>query len=143
MGVLVRRRETCGADGLFPQGVGDFFDHATRICEHLRIPEADYAKTMFGDDGGALRVSRRGIRMLATIDLDDEPALEAGEIGDVGTDLDLTPKLQPLDLTVAQLRPENSLRLGRVAAKRIGAGVGHQIDDTIEIAARAPPPMFA
>lgn len=65
--------------------------------------------------------------MLSAIDLDDEAAVEAHEVDDVGAQRVLPPKPAPRDLTLAQLGPQQTLAVGHLSAKISSALVGHAL----------------
>jgi len=58
--------------------------------------------------------------MLAAVDLDDQPGLQAGEINDIGTDRNLTAEAVVLDLLPAQAVPETDFSLGHLSAEPAG-----------------------
>jgi hypothetical protein len=52
--------------------------------------------------------------MLTAIDLDDNSSLMAGEVGEVGTNRRLTPKVTLLEWRLPQMLPELLFGFGRV-----------------------------
>jgi hypothetical protein len=56
------------------------------------------------------------VSVLYSVDLDDQPALEAHEIYDEASQWMLAAKLEALEPALAHLRPENALFLCRLAA---------------------------
>jgi hypothetical protein len=60
--------------------------------------------------------------MLPTIDLNDNSELVTGEIGEVGTDRRLTPKMVFLKRRLPQTLPEFLFGFGRVTTQRASAG---------------------
>src|SRR5437899_8776143 len=60
--------------------------------------------------------------MLAAVDFDDNSRPMAGEIGEVGTDRRLTPKMVFLKRRLPQMLPEFLFGFGRVTAQRASAG---------------------
>jgi hypothetical protein len=55
-----------------------------------------------------------------TVDLDQQPRLEAGEVGNVRTDRRLPPEPVTSKLAAAEARPEQPLHPGHAAAERSG-----------------------
>ena len=53
------------------------------------------------------------VEVLSAIELNDEPAFDAGEVGEVGADWMLASKLVATDATVTQSGPEHALRIRR------------------------------
>jgi hypothetical protein len=60
--------------------------------------------------------------MLTAIDLDDNSELVAGEIGEVGTDGRLTPKMVFLKRRLPQMLPELLFGFSRITTQRSRAG---------------------
>ena len=78
--------------------------HAIEVLEHFVGPNAQDAIALALEPIRAARIVSDLCRLgvLAPIDLDDEPFLEANEIGDVRTDRMLAPEAQAVELTPAQ-----------------------------------------
>jgi hypothetical protein len=66
--------------------------------------------------GLALRIVRRA-RVLAAVDLDDQPGIHTGEIRDIGRNRVLAAESGAALLPVTQDRPEALLGLGRLTAR--------------------------
>ena len=63
--------------------------------------------------------------MLTTVDLDNDPSLEASEIGDVRPDWNLTAKPVAFDLFSAESKPEAYFSIGHLLAEPAGtANIG-------------------
>jgi hypothetical protein len=60
------------------------FQDAIRLLENVVVPEAEHPKVSRFEPRGAL-VIFLGVEMLASIDLDDQMSLYAGEIDDIWT----------------------------------------------------------
>ena len=84
----------------------DGFEHVVSAQENIVVPEANHAPS----DGSHVR---RPITIvlglpcvLSTVELDDQPAFSANEVGKIGADLILTPKLAAAQAAVAQVEPK-------------------------------------
>ncbi|CAN5710283.1 hypothetical protein BH18PSE1_BH18PSE1_00340 [soil metagenome] len=84
------------------------------------IPKSKHVITQYLETFSPSQVVRDLLRMLATIDLDDNFGLQAEEIHDVGSKDLLTSKLDPVESSTAQSTPQASLRLGRILPQRPG-----------------------
>lgn len=87
--------------------------HAVDIAKNFMVPEADHLETLRFEESRA-----RGIgfcAVLSAIDLDNQPRVKADEIRDVGGDNNLPSEFSAAELPVAQLRPQQRFRVGRVA----------------------------
>jgi hypothetical protein len=60
--------------------------------------------------------------MLAAVNLDHNPELMTGKVGEVRTDRRLTAKVVPLERRLPQVLPELPFGFGRVTAQRACAG---------------------
>ena len=60
--------------------------------------------------------------MLSAVDLKDNFRAMAGEVGEVGTDRCLSPKVELLERRLPQMLPEFLLGFGRVTTQRASAG---------------------
>ena len=76
--------------------------------------------------------------MLSAIDLDDDPELMAGEVGEVRSDRRLTPKVMLLEGRLSQMLPQLLFRFSRVATQRARAG-NAVIDNAGRFFWHAPP----
>jgi hypothetical protein len=90
--------------------------HAVEIVENLIVPKPDDAVAVTRELGAALIVCVHPLRMLTAIELDDQLAGRAGEIGDTSSDRMLPPKLPRLD-ALAQGAPENPLDIRALPAQ--------------------------
>ena len=98
------------------QSLPDFLKHASGVCQDVVVPEADHRVTVRFDQ---LRARRIGcaVSMLPAVQLDHQPRLPTGEVGDVRTDRELADELRTLDLPGTKMRPQPRLRFGRRAAQ--------------------------
>jgi len=80
------------------------FKRCDGVLKHLPVFHAEYAKSLCGNPPVAFHIALLALRIFvdATVDFDDDPTLEASEIGDVRPNWNLTPKLVAGDLTLAQ-----------------------------------------
>jgi len=81
--------------------------YAGGIPQHLIIPEAEHAVACRLDDPAAGGVPIR--RMVATVDLDDQPRFRAIEVRDVPSDRVLTAELDAAETPVAEEHPHSAL----------------------------------
>jgi hypothetical protein len=59
--------------------------------------------------------------MLTTVDLDNDPSLEASEIGDIWSDGNLAAKAVGFDLFSAESKPEAYFSIGHLLAEPAGS----------------------
>lgn len=59
--------------------------------------------------------------MLPAVSFDDEPSLLAYEVGDERPNRLLTPELGPIQLAIAERRPQFALGIGHVTAEALGS----------------------
>jgi hypothetical protein len=88
-----------------------------KIAHHLIVPDPEDAVAASFDPTGT-----RGIRPLIgvrrAIDFHDQFRSYAEEIGDEGSDRDLPPEFQAIELGIAQRTPEYGFRRSRFSAHR-------------------------
>ncbi len=87
------------------------------IIDDLGIPKADYCEAVALDLSRTLGVIIGFPAMLASIDLDDQPAVDANEIEGLAEQRNLPAELEPVETAVAQQRPENVFWLGGLPPK--------------------------
>src|SRR5438105_12481071 len=80
--------------------------HIIGVLQHVLIPEPYDDKAQSFQMGAPLGISRRVLRMLPAIDLDDELRIDTDEIGNVSFDRHLPAKLPAVELSVAQMPPQ-------------------------------------
>ena len=95
----------------------DFTQH--RICpeQHIVIPEPQHTITSFIQSKRAKPVVLSLLHMLTTIQLDDQPTLEATEINNKTFDT-MLPAKPIAKLSTPQAIPEPDLRIGSILAER-------------------------
>lgn len=84
-----------------PRFVQDRQAHAVEVLQHLVVPAAQHAKPRRLEMTVPQGVTFR-FRMLAAVDLDDQPRLEADEVEDVAVERHLPLELQPAEMPAAQ-----------------------------------------
>ena len=68
------------------QRAHDLLQHAIDILEDLVVPEADHAITLAVQPARSRLILRRSRVVLAAVDFDDQPRLQAAEVNDVVAD---------------------------------------------------------
>jgi hypothetical protein len=69
------------------------------------------------EPGGALVISADVDEMLATVDLDNQLSLYAGEIDDIGTEWNLAAEVVAVDLLSTESHPETGFSIGHLGAE--------------------------
>ena len=95
--------------------------HAFEVLQYVIVPEPDDGKTPIPEPAGPTFVCIRLPGMLTSVDLDDDPAFETAEVGDVGADGYLAAKSDIGDLASAKDLPEFPFRRREVLAQVSGA----------------------
>ena len=93
--------------------------HAFAILRHIAVPEPKHTPALGSEEGIAPAVAC-AFRVLAAVELDHEPVLDRGEVGDVRTDRHLSPKLHAVKSSVAQQIPHRPFRLRRITTQLSG-----------------------
>ena len=94
----------------------DAVEDGVEIVVDIDVPDAQGPEALRREEGIASDVL--GIfGMLPAVGFHDELGLEADEVGDVGADRYLPPKLQAGQATIAQMPPEDGLRIGEFASE--------------------------
>ena len=83
----------------------DHLEHAIRVREHIGIPETDDAVAAQFEKARTAFICRI-VRMLTTIEFDDQLSFDADEIGDIKSDRKLPPELETTKGAIAQALPE-------------------------------------
>jgi len=107
------RGEPCRASPRQPATGQDRGDHGRSLLQHRMIPKSQNREAL-GREPRVARHVARVLRVLRTVALDDDPALEADEIDDVGTERNLTTPFGLRQAPVAQHAPERALGVGRL-----------------------------
>ncbi len=103
------------------QRLPDFLQHPFGVRQHIVVPEADNRVAMRFDQRCPRRV-RQAFGVLATVELDHQPCLAASEVGHMRANRELRDKLRPLDLTVADARPQSAFGVGHRSAQSARGG---------------------
>jgi len=82
------------------------------LFEDIIVPETQDAEAHRLDRFCSRRVLRQPSRMLAPIQLDDQPAFEAGEIDDMAANGMLAPELAAHQAAIAQVMPYLAFGIG-------------------------------
>src|SRR5260221_8971475 len=98
----------------------DHVEHASEILRQLHVPEAQHAEARLLEQLRSMLITLDSLRMLTTIELDDQTRFEALEVGDVTDHGDLPPKLPAAELASAQFPPQQLLDVGRRPAQLTG-----------------------
>ena len=80
------------------------------VIEHLVVPESQHAKPCLLQKRRAYSVGLDIFRVLAAVQLDNEPSFQADEIHDVVTERVLAPEFAAIKLPSAKTAPEQALR---------------------------------
>jgi hypothetical protein len=99
--------------GLQQDGLG----YAFGVFTDLAVPEADYGPAFDSEVAGTSLVSG-GLDVLAAVDLDHQPRLAVGEVGDVRADGELAGEFGPI---AGEQAPEGAFLGCGLAAERTGA----------------------
>ena len=87
--------------------------HASQIASHVVIPHANHLKTKPAQNAVTVRIIRCGVRVLSTIELNDQPRIKTDEIHDeIGQGV-LPSKLRTKNLTRTKMTPQYALHIRR------------------------------
>lgn len=122
------------------QRCSDLVDHTIELLQHLMIPEPQHAPSACFQIRRAPLVGGR-ISMLAAIELDDQPRLDAGEVGNVRRHRMLATKPRT-QIAAAQCAPEQRFDIRRLCAQspRIRQGTRRNVRHGQSVGTAAPPP---
>jgi len=84
----------------------DRFQDLVCLQQNVVVPETQHSEASRFQPSRALVIPLLRLSVLATVYLDHEVSLKAGEIGDIGTDRHLTSEAVTADLLCAQRSPE-------------------------------------
>ena len=98
----------------------DAFEYRFGLLKRLIVPEANHAKATARQVVCAFEIIERGVCVLSSIELDDQPRSHANEIHDVSTERHLSPKSITAQLPIAEEVPDPLFGIGRIRAKRAG-----------------------
>jgi hypothetical protein len=83
----------------------DRFQDRLALARHRSIPEAQDAKLLRLQKRCALLVVVGALEMLAAVQLDDQPASQAAEVGDIRTNWNLASKARSGNPSAAKVLP--------------------------------------
>jgi hypothetical protein len=94
----------------------DVVCHRRRIAQNVVVPVSQDAVAEGSESARAFGVVVLLCGVLASVQLDDDSRLRAGEIGDVAGDGDLPAEAEAIELALAQVLPERARRRWRGCA---------------------------
>jgi len=94
--------------------LGNRLQHAGSVSKNVVVPKAEDVPALAPQPLVAVVMVAR-TRVLAAIDFDDQSGFDAGKIGNVGWNRELTPKA-PAKLALSKLPPQCALGISRIAA---------------------------
>lgn len=97
-------------------GLPDSLQYAVDVGKDVVVPEAQDREALLFKETGAGNLDRAAWIMLATIGLDYEPVPITQEVGAVGRDRRLTPKLG-VRKRLAQFQPKQLFRIRHIASQ--------------------------
>jgi hypothetical protein len=102
------------------QKLVDRVEHFVQIADHLIVPESEYSIAAQVQERSAGFIFARFIRVLASVELDDQAVLSRTEIGDVRADWMLATEFDVSHPAASQMSPEDSFGVGLFAAQSSG-----------------------
>ena len=106
-----------GLGGGLGKCLADTFENALCVLEDLGVPEPQHSEAVSCQPIRAPLIPFSFISMLATVDFDYEPSLEASEIGYVRSHRNLTAEAAAFDLFSPQSEPEPYFSIGHLLAE--------------------------
>jgi hypothetical protein len=94
----------------------DDLNDSVLILQDVVVPESQHSKILRPQPSVALLVGR-GVSMLRTVDLDDEPRIESSEVDNVFADRDLFAKAMTFDLLPSQQKRQSAFGVCHLLAK--------------------------
>jgi hypothetical protein len=91
------------------QSIGYALHNGIDLTADLIVPEPQYLVSRIAQKLSSTFVAGQFVRVLGSIDLDDQPGLWAKEIGEERANGMLTPELESNDLATAQASPQTVL----------------------------------
>ena len=95
-------------------GLTDIFHHTIKILHDIIIPVAQNSKTLGFQICCALSVRLLLIRMMTTVEFDDDQSLRATKIHNIWTDRMLPSEFQALKLPRSKALPQQTLHIGLI-----------------------------
>ena len=103
----------------------DRFKDAIKVFEYVAVPEANDPIAACLQPFGPLAIFDDLLGVLSAIDFNDELGLGAEEVDHEGADGLLASEAEAVELTLAQMSPQNALRFCRVLPKVACMGGWH------------------
>lgn len=79
--------------------------HDSCRCQHFMIPESQHTESTLCQVGVPLRVVRFGLRVLTSVEFDDQARLQAREVSDIGTDRMLSAETVTAQCSSSEMLP--------------------------------------
>lgn len=112
-------------EGSAGAGVEDFcsyrFEDSFELLDHFAVPETDHGVAIGFEPFHSLGI-RGAVSMLAAVEFDDEFEVDAGKVGDVRADRELSSEFCAFDLAGAEALPEFAFHCRGVASQFAGDG---------------------
>ncbi len=96
----------------------NLFDNPSRVQQNIDVPKPQHAKAPLLQPSRAPFIVRHLLNVLVSVDLDDQLAFEAHEVGDVAPHRNLPLELEPLKPPRPQFTPQRPLRIRLLTPKR-------------------------
>jgi hypothetical protein len=93
------------------------FENALEIAQNVVIPKTDDMVPAFFQHRRALSVGSGALPMLTAINLDDQFPIQSDEVDNKTCERNLPLKFDAIELTGAEPRPKETLRLGGILAQ--------------------------
>ena len=91
-------------------------EHHVRLLQRLMVPEPNHAKSRSREISSALQIMEKIIRVLPTVQLDDQARTDANKVYDVSTNRLLSTEAVVAEMSIAQVTPETTFGVGGVRA---------------------------
>ena len=105
------------------QRTANHLKNAVHVLHHVIVPEADHPIALGLEKRRSCRVAMV-FGMLSAINLDNQLLLAAEKVGDERPDWHLAREFEPVELTAAQMSPEEALGIGRAISELLSASGG-------------------
>jgi hypothetical protein len=96
------------------QCLEDRLDNAIEFGLNICIPETQHTVTRRSQETVPPSIVGRALNVLTTVQFDDDPTVQRGEVANIESDLMLSAELETADLSAPQTAPEQALRVGLV-----------------------------
>ena len=101
----------------------DLLKNGLRLQKYLIVPEAQDAKSLRFNQTVALLIVPDVLRVLSSIELDDDLRFEARKVGDEPGNRHLSPEPVAGELFATQMLPKVALSIGRLVAQPTRSGL--------------------